>query len=140
MPRPRETSPAIPASLGRREVMQRDVLARAVEGIDLEEMLAQMSGRLDTRGQNTFVEQQTAARQQVAALAAEFASSERFRPLFEWLLDITVRRPVSIWGLGDDRCEYVDRREGANSVIWQLLQAVAEGRGEVPPPMEGTPT
>lgn len=133
----KEKSPAIPASLGARQAVPTDLLERAVSDIDLDAMLEQLSGRLDTSGRAAFVEQQTEERAKVARLAAEFASSKHYRPLFEWLLDITLRRPVSIWGLGEDRYEYVERREGGNAVMWQLLAAVAEGRGEEPPIVEG---
>lgn len=133
----REKSPAIPASFGSRQVMPTDVLEDAMKDIDLDAMLEQLSGRLDTRGRSDFVERQTADRAKIAALAAKFASDKRYRPLFDWMLDITLRRPVSIWGLGDDRYEYVERREGGNAVMWQLLAAVAEGRGEEPPVVEG---
>lgn len=133
----REKSPAIPASLGARQAVPTDLLEQALSDIDIDAMLEQLSGRLDTRGRSDFVEHQAEERARIARLAADFASSAHYRPLFEWLLDITLRRPISVWGLGDDRYEYVDRREGGNAVMWQLLAAVAEGRGEEPPSVEG---
>ena len=133
----RETSPAIPASFGARQAMPTDLLEKALSDIDLDKMVEQLSGRLDGRGQTAFAEKAAEDRSRVAALAAEFAGSDHFRPLFDWMLDITIRRPVSIWGLGDQRQEYVDRREGGNAVMWQFLAAVAEGRGEEPPAVEG---
>lgn len=133
----KEKSPAIPASLGARQAVPTDLIEGALADINLDAMLEQLSGRLDTRGRADFVERQTEERAKIARLAAEFAGSKHYRPLFEWFLDITLRRPVSVWGLGDDRYEYVDRREGGNAVMWQFLAAVAEGRGEEPPSVEG---
>lgn len=132
----KERSPAIPASFGARQAVPTDLLENALRDIDIDAMLEQLSGRLDTRGRSDFVEQQSEARARIAALAAEFAASTHYKPLWEWMLDITLRRPVSIWGLGDDRFEYVERREGGNAVMWQIIAAVAEGRGEMPPNVE----
>lgn len=131
------TGPAIPGRLGRRDILPVDRLRDSVAAIDLDAMLASLSGRVGADAQSAFVADQTAARQQVGALAALFLDDPRYRPLVDWLLDITLRRPVSVWGLGDAAREYVDRREGGNSVLWQLLIAAAEYRGETPPHMEG---
>ena len=133
----RETIPAVSATLGARAAMPKDLLERAVEGINIEDLLRSMSGRLDTPGQDAFAKEAAADRAQIAAQAAAFAADPRYAALFEWLLDITLRRPMVLWGLGDSRLEYADRREGANSVVWQLLQAVAEGRSEQHPIREG---
>lgn len=130
--------PAIPSALGTRQVLTADALEKSLARIDLDGMLAQFAGSEDGEAVDTFIKEQAAEREQIAALAAAFASDPAYRPLYEWLLDITVRRPLVVWGLGANRLEYVDRREGANSVIWQLLAAVAEGRKEPPPTREGT--
>ncbi len=134
----REASPAVPLSTSLRRITTPDVLEASLAEVDLDAMLRQLSGRLDPARQEAFVTAETAARAQVAELAKRLFDDPVYRPLVEWLLDITLRRPVSIWGLGEAGREYVDRREGANSVVWQLLQAVAEGREEPPPIREGT--
>ncbi len=135
----REHAPAVPPTLSARGVQPAAGWVDRVEQIDLEAMMRQLSGRLDPAGQSSFAADQRAAREQVCALAKALWEDEHYRPLVEWLLDITVRRPISVWGLGATKAEYVDRREGANSVVWQLLQAVAEGRGEHLPIREGQP-
>lgn len=75
-------------------------------------------------------------REQIARLAARLLDPE-FRPLLEWLCDITLRRPLVLPGLNHEGLIYAARREGGNAVVWQLLQAIAQGRGEKMPPREG---
>lgn len=130
--------PAVPASYGARQAMPAESFETALDRFDFDQMLRAMSGRLEGPDQDAFVEMAAADRAQVAALAARFWDDPDYAPLREWLLDMTLRRPISIWGLGEARTEYADRRSGANSVVWLLLQAVAEGRQELPPTTEGT--
>jgi hypothetical protein len=125
--------PAVPASLGAREVMTADSLEASLRDVDFDAVMESLSGRLGAGKTNEWIAEQTRNREQIAVLAAHFAADPKYRPLFEWLLDITLRRPVSIAGMGEHALEYVNRREGANSVVWQLLQAVAEGREEQAP-------
>ncbi len=137
MAKRRETPPAFSPGFDARAAMPLDAFEKAVGDVDLDTMLEQISGRLGTGANSAFLADQAAMREQVAALAADFLADPHYSPLVEWLLDITLRRPVVLSGMGDGRLEYADRREGANSVVWQLLQAAAEGRGDVPPAREG---
>lgn len=129
--------PAVPATHDLRRVMPPDQFLTAVDGIDFDAMMDLMSGRR-TDPAALFASEDAAERLRVARAAARLWADETYRPLIEWLLDTTLRRPISIWGLGEAKSEYIDRREGANSVVWQLLRMVAEGRNEEPPTREGT--
>jgi len=93
-----------------------------------------MLGRLD--GAAGVSRDLAAERAQIAALAARLIEPP-MRPLLEWLCDMTLRRPIFLFGLREESLAYVASREGENRVVWQLLLAIAEGRGETPPPREG---
>jgi len=126
------TGPAIPprASYGPREAMPADGFLDSIGKFDLDKLGFHLEGAagvaLEMRRE----------REQIAALAARMFAGE-FRPVVEWLIDITLRRPVFMPGLGPDALTYVAHREGGNAVAWQLLQAIAEGRQEQPPAREG---
>lgn len=79
-----------------------------------------------------------ADRDQITALAGQLAKD--FRPLLEWLCDITLRRPVFLPTLGPDALAFVAHREGQNLIVWELLRAVAEGQAEPLQPRPGFPT
>lgn len=125
--------PAVPASLGAREVMTADSLEASLKAIDLDAILTDVAGSTDPAAIKRFIEESAAARAQIVHLAARFAADETYRPLFEWILDRTLRRPVILSGLGPVKTEYADRREGANGFVWELVTAIAEGREELPP-------
>lgn len=80
------------------------------------------------------------AKEQVAALAAKLVTDPEWRPLVEWLLDISLRRPtvtMHLAGNRDMRDFHSNFREGQNSIVFLLLREAAVGRKERPPTREG---
>lgn len=118
------------ASFGPRQAQPLDDFLSRVSSMSLDSML----GRLD--GAAGVSRDLAAERAQIAALAARLLSPD-MRPLLEWLCDMTLRRPIFLFGLREDALAWAASREGENRVVWQLLLAIAEGRAEAPPPREG---
>lgn len=127
MTRP-ETPAAIPARLDGRAAAPVESFLAQTAHVDLDALLGGGFGAAATEA--------NADRQQVIALAARLAEAE-FKPLLEWLLDASLRRPVHLPGFGPEATAYCALREGQNQIVWLLLQAIAEGRGELPPYREG---
>ncbi len=119
------------ATLGAREAMPLDGFLDQTARLNLDALMDKLGG---TPG---VARELSAARKQVAACAAAMAASDDGRVVLEFLLDATLRRPVFLPGLGPEALVYAAHREGQNAVVWQLLQAIAEGRGETPPNREG---
>jgi hypothetical protein len=126
------TEAAIPAHLDARRAMPADDFLAQIGLMNLD---GHMDGREQAGG--SYARHLETERAQIAALAARFYQSE-FRPLLEWMLDASLRRPVFMPGLNAEGVAYCAHREGQNSIVWQLVQAIAEGRKETPPAREGT--
>lgn len=124
---------AIPAHIGARAAMPAASFLDAVSALDLDRMLGPVRG-LDAAEPDA---EALAEREQVSAIAARLLEPD-LRPLLEWLLDQTLRRPLFLAGYGPEAMAIAAGREGENRIVWRLLQAIAIGRGEVPPAREGT--
>jgi hypothetical protein len=124
------TGPAIPARYGMRETMPLESFLDRTAKIDLDDLAEQLEGT------PAVAKELSRSREQVAALAAKLMDSE-YRPVVEWLIDISLRRPTFMPGLGHEGQLYAAYREGGNAVVWQLIQAIAQGREEMPPQREG---
>lgn len=126
-----DARPAIPdAAFGAAQAQSIDAYMAQIGAIDLDALNQTLDGVEAARAE--------AARQreQATALAARLLEPA-FRPLLDALLDASLRRPMLVPGLGPERLAYLERREGANALMWMLLSWAAEGRGERPPYREG---
>lgn len=122
--------PAIPARDNARSAMPTEGFLDRVSEMSIDKLMERLEGtpRVAIQLKNE--------RANISALASKLATGD-MRPLLEWLLDMTLRRPMIMPGLGLEGQFYCALREGQNQVVWQILQAVADGRGEVPPSREG---
>lgn len=122
--------PAIPPSMGPREIMPADRLVG--DGWRALEQTGGPRSEIAEAYHRDKVRQSEAAQQ--AALL--FAEDPRLRPLLEYLTDMTLRRPM-VLGLGPGAQELALIREGQNQVIWLIYQLIAQARGEFLPNREG---
>lgn len=113
---------------------QKDFFA-ALDRHPINKLFAQLNG-----GDDEDIEKAVAAMRAIADDAAWLASTPQGQRVVEWLLDSTLRLPMLVYGLpADQKIEYYSRREGANNVAWQLLQAIAQGRNQQLPSRQGQP-
>lgn len=122
-----------PATFDAHAAMPGEAFLKALEGIDLDAQLARMDAMLGGKPGHAA----QAARQQIAAQAAKLWTDPDYSAFIEWLLDSTLRRPMFLPQLGNQGAAYCAWRDGENSIIWKILQAVAEGRNEAMPSREG---
>lgn len=122
--------PAIPPRYGAREAMPIEGFLESTAKISLDDMLERLEG---TPGVALDLQR---SREQIAAIACKLLEPELL-PLLEWLCDISLRRPMVLPGLGAEGQLYCALREGQNQIVFQLLQAIAEGREEAGPHREG---
>ena len=120
-----------PASLDGRAAMPASSFLDQVGKIGLDDLLARVEGS------PAVTRELTRARRQIAACAAQVFATDEGRVVLEFLFDATLRRPVFMPGLGPEGLVYAAHREGQNAVVWQIVQAIAEGRCEIPPNREG---
>ncbi len=123
-----EVKPAI----GAREAMPAEAFLAAIPQFDL---AAAIEGKFRDL-LPAAARDEMATQGQIAVIAARLLEPD-LRPLLEWLLDQTLRRPLFLPGLGPDALVFAAHREGQNAVVWKLLQTIAMGRDETPPAREG---
>jgi hypothetical protein len=122
--------PALPPRYGGREAMPVKGFLDRTEDVLLDELLEKLEG---TPG---VAHELKRSREQITAIARKLLEPELL-PLLEWLCDISLRRPMVLPGLGQEATLYCALREGQNQIVFQLLQAIAEGREETGPRREG---
>ncbi len=126
-----DARPVIPdAAFGASQAQPLDAFMAHIEAIDLDALNTGLDGAQAMQAADAR------RREHVTALAARLLQPE-FRPLVDALLDVSLRRPMLVPGLGRERLSFLERREGANILMWTLLCWAAEGRGERPPYREG---
>lgn len=120
-----------PASLDARAAMPAQGFLDQIGKIGLDDLLARVEGS------PAVTRDLVRAREQAAACAAQVFATDEGKVVLEFLLDATLRRPLFLPGLGPEGLVYAAHREGQNSIVWQLVQAIAIGRRETPPNREG---
>jgi hypothetical protein len=122
-------NPAIPASYNARKAQPLDLMMKQAgisEGWDW------FDPQLSSEELKAFLDES----QRVAPIFARVFESDDGRKVLEHLCDITVRRPLWVFGMPDGE-KYAALREGQNGLIWTILKLLAMGRMELPPYREG---
>lgn len=119
------------ASLDARAAMPAGSFLDRIGQIGLDDLMARVEGS------PAVARELAQARSQIAACAAHVFATDEGRVVLEFLFDATLRRPVFLPGLGPEGLVYAAHREGQNAIVWQIVQAIAEGRAEIPPNREG---
>lgn len=130
--------PAIPskASFGPRDAVPLEKMIDQVDG--LKPLLESLFGTRQDSPQWAETQEEL---KRVAAAYARFFMTDDGKTILENLCDVTVRRPSFVAIMGVDPMQaYAQgvQREGANALLFFIMQQIAIGRQQLPPDREGS--
>lgn len=111
--------------LGRREAQPLDLMSQQINEDDLRGLLTGIFP-------DATVENALSPRDDLAEFVAALFSTPQGRELFEWLMDITLRAPLSVTGPTIEATALnAARREGAAMIGEAVLAAIARGHKSI---------